>query len=108
MLGAETHFLGDGIRRAYESRVSKPPQYGYSQDALIARRQILQAACDVLSNHNSRRDYNLGLSVAFEETTLFEVPFDKVNFRLNTNFDKLVSQRDEFWVKVSNWVLTGL
>lgn len=70
--------MGDGIRRAYESRVSKPPQYGYSQDALIARRQILQAACDVLSNPNSRRDYNLGLSEAFEETTLFEVPFDKV------------------------------
>ncbi|KNA07296.1 hypothetical protein SOVF_173180 isoform A [Spinacia oleracea] len=78
VLGAEAHFLGDGIRRAYEGRVSKPPQYGFTQDALIARRQILQAACDTLSNPNARRDYNLGLSDAFEETTLFDVPFDKV------------------------------
>lgn len=78
MLGAEAHFLGDGIRRAYEGRVSKPPQYGFTQDALIARRQILQAACDTLSNPSARRDYNVGLSDAFEETTLFDVPFDKV------------------------------
>ncbi|KAL2892816.1 Protein ACCUMULATION AND REPLICATION OF CHLOROPLASTS 6 chloroplastic [Bienertia sinuspersici] len=70
VLGAETHFLGDGIRRAYEGRVSKPPQYGFSQDALIARRQILQAACDTLSNPNARREYNLGLSGEFEETTV--------------------------------------
>lgn len=77
VLGAEAHFLGDGIRRAYEGRVSKPPQYGFTQDALIARRQILQAACDTLSDPDSRRDYNLGLSDAYEETTLFEVPFDK-------------------------------
>lgn len=78
MLGAETHFLGDGIKRAYEGRVSKPPQYGFTQDVLIARRQILQGACETLSDPNSRRDYNLGLSDAFEETILFEVPFDKV------------------------------
>ncbi|XP_021759858.1 protein ACCUMULATION AND REPLICATION OF CHLOROPLASTS 6, chloroplastic-like [Chenopodium quinoa] len=78
VLGAETHFLGDGIRRAYEGKVSKPPQYGFTQDTLIARRQILQAACDTLSNPSARREYNSGLSDAFEETTLFDVPFDKV------------------------------
>ncbi|GMH23403.1 hypothetical protein Nepgr_025246 [Nepenthes gracilis] len=78
VLGAEMHFLGDGIRRAFEARVSKPPQYGYSQDALISRRQILQAACETLSNPSSRREYNLGLSEAEVETILTEVPFDKV------------------------------
>ncbi|KAL8153913.1 hypothetical protein V2J09_011673 [Rumex salicifolius] len=78
VLGAEGHFLGDGIRRAYEAKVSKPPQYGYSQDALVSRRQILQAACETLSDPSSRRDYNLGLSDNVEETVLIDVPFDKV------------------------------
>lgn len=78
VLGAETHFLGDGIKRAYEARVSKPPQYGFSQDALISRRQILQAAYETLANASSRREYNQGLAEAQEETILSQVPWDKV------------------------------
>uniref|UniRef100_A0A7N0V436 ARC6 IMS domain-containing protein n=1 Tax=Kalanchoe fedtschenkoi TaxID=63787 RepID=A0A7N0V436_KALFE len=78
VLGAESHFLGDGIRRAYEARVSKPPQYGFSQDALISRRQILQAACETLADAKSRRDYNQGLVDAPEDTILTDVPFEKV------------------------------
>ncbi|KAL7175243.1 hypothetical protein ACSBR2_028947 [Camellia fascicularis] len=78
MLGAEMHFLGDGIRRAYEARVSKPPQYGYSQDVLIGRRQILQAACETLSNPRSRREYNQGLAEDEFDTILTDVPWDKV------------------------------
>ncbi|CAN8273938.1 unnamed protein product [Cochlearia groenlandica] len=61
VLGAETHFLTDGIRRSFESRVSKPPQFGLSDEALISRRQILQAACDTLSNPKSRREYDESL-----------------------------------------------
>lgn len=78
VLGAETHFLGDGIRRAYEARVSKPPQYGFSSDALISRRQILQAACDILSDFTSRREYNQNLVEDEESTIVTEVPWDKV------------------------------
>ncbi|KAL7207546.1 hypothetical protein ACSBR1_029480 [Camellia fascicularis] len=78
MLGAEMHFLGDGIRRAYEARVAKPPQYGYSQDVLIGRRQILQAACETLSNPRSRREYNQGLAEDEFDTILTDVPWDKV------------------------------
>ncbi|XP_022144264.1 protein ACCUMULATION AND REPLICATION OF CHLOROPLASTS 6, chloroplastic [Momordica charantia] len=78
VLGAETHFLGDGIRRAYEARVSKPPQYGFSQDTLISRRQILQAACETLADHTSRREYNQSLSEDEDGTILTQVPFDKV------------------------------
>ena len=78
VLGAETHFLGDGIRRAYEARVSKPPQYGFSHEALISRRQILQAACETLADPASRREYNQGL-VDDEDGTIFtQVPWDKV------------------------------
>jgi hypothetical protein len=78
VLGAESHFLADGIRRAYEARVSKPPPYGFSDDALISRRQILQAACETLTNPSSRRDYNRGL-VDDELGTIFtQVPWDKV------------------------------
>lgn len=78
VLGAETHFLGDGIRRAYEARVSKPPQYGFTDDALISRRQILQAACETLTNPSSRRDYNQGLGEDHLDTILTQVPWDKV------------------------------
>lgn len=83
VLGAEPHFLSDGIRRAYEARVSKPPQYGYSDEALISRRQILQAACETLANPSSRRDYNQELSVDEFEATLTQVPWDKVDFSKN-------------------------
>lgn len=80
VLGAETHFLGDGIRRAYEARVSKPPQYGFSQETLISRRLILQAACETLADHTSRREYNQSLSDDEDGTILTQVPFDKVMF----------------------------
>ncbi|CAH9067845.1 unnamed protein product [Cuscuta epithymum] len=78
VLGAETHFLGDGIRRAYEARISKPPQYGYSDGALISRRQILQAACETLADPSSRRDYNQGLANHEFDARLTQVPWDKV------------------------------
>ncbi|KAK0577481.1 hypothetical protein LWI29_033576 [Acer saccharum] len=78
VLGAETHFLGDGIKRAFEARVSKPPQYGFSDDALISRRQILQAACETLANPASRREYNQGLVDDEEDTIITQVPWDKV------------------------------
>ncbi|XP_024972319.1 protein ACCUMULATION AND REPLICATION OF CHLOROPLASTS 6, chloroplastic [Cynara cardunculus var. scolymus] len=78
VLGAEAHFLGDGIRRCYEARVLKPPQYGYSDDALISRRQILQAACETLANPSSRREYNQGLADDEFDTILTEVPWENV------------------------------
>ncbi|EOY14922.1 PREDICTED: protein ACCUMULATION AND REPLICATION OF CHLOROPLASTS 6, chloroplastic [Theobroma cacao] len=78
VLGAETHFLGDGIKRAYEARVSKPPQYGFSQDSLLSRRQILQAACETLANPGSRRNYNQGLVDDERDTIITQVPWDKV------------------------------
>lgn len=78
LLGAESHFLGDGIRRAYDARASKPPQYGYSDEALISRRQILQAACETLANPSSRREYNQGLAEDEFDTVLTQVPWDKV------------------------------
>ncbi|PON93823.1 DnaJ domain containing protein [Trema orientale] len=78
VLGAETHFLGDGIRRAYEARVSKPPQYGFSQEALLSRRQILQAACETLVDPSLRREYNQSLVEDEEGTLLTQVPWDKV------------------------------
>ncbi|XP_022962439.1 protein ACCUMULATION AND REPLICATION OF CHLOROPLASTS 6, chloroplastic-like [Cucurbita moschata] len=78
VLGAETHIIGDGICRAYEARVSKPPQYRFSQETLISRRQILQAACETLADHTLRREYNKGLSEDEDGTVLTQVPFDKV------------------------------
>ncbi|KAJ4967396.1 hypothetical protein NE237_019245 [Protea cynaroides] len=78
VLGAESHFLGDGIRRAYDARVSKPPQYGFSHDALLSRRQILQAACETLAKSNSRAEYNEGLEEDKDGTLVTQVPWDKV------------------------------
>lgn len=84
VLGAQTHFLTDGIRRAFEAKVSKPPQFGFSDEALISRRQILQAACETLSNSRSRREYNEGLLDDEEATVITDVPWDKVS--LNSGF----------------------
>ncbi|CAJ2675674.1 unnamed protein product [Trifolium pratense] len=79
ILGAETHFLGDGIRRAYEAKFSKPPQYAFSNEALISRRQILQAACETLADPASRREYNQSLIDDEEDSSILtEIPFDKV------------------------------
>lgn len=78
VLGAESHFLGDGIRRAYESKFSKPPQYAFSNDALISRRQILQAACETLADPASRREYNQSLLDDEDNAILTQIPFDKV------------------------------
>ncbi|XP_078447872.1 chaperone DnaJ-domain superfamily protein [Wolffia australiana] len=78
VLGADTHFLSDGIRRAFEARCSTPPLEGFSQDALLARRQILQAACDTLSDPESRGEYNQVLLDDHDAGLLTPVPWDKV------------------------------
>ncbi|XP_048226801.1 protein ACCUMULATION AND REPLICATION OF CHLOROPLASTS 6, chloroplastic isoform X2 [Ricinus communis] len=78
VLGAETHFLGDGIKRAYSARLSKPPQSGFSEETLISRRQIIQAACETLANPQSRREYNQGLLDDELDTIITQVPWDKV------------------------------
>ena len=78
VLGADTHFLSDGIRRSFEARCSAPPHDGFSQDALIARRQILQAACDTLSDPESRGEYNQMLAEDHDAALMSQVPWDKV------------------------------
>ncbi|KAL1815747.1 hypothetical protein ACET3Z_018321 [Daucus carota] len=78
VLGAKTHFLADGIRRAYEARVSKQPQFGFSENALISRRQILEAACETLVNPRSKREYNQSLVEDEFDTIITQVPFDNV------------------------------
>ncbi|KAG8057954.1 hypothetical protein GUJ93_ZPchr0002g23787 [Zizania palustris] len=78
VLGAEPHFLSDGIRRAFEARLAKPPQYGYSTDALIGRRQMLQIAHDTLTNQSSRTEYDRALSENRQEALTMDVAWDKV------------------------------
>ncbi|KAL6348685.1 hypothetical protein AAG906_019384 [Vitis piasezkii] len=46
--------------------------------ALISRRQILQAACETLANPRSKREYNQGLAEDEVETIITQVPWDKV------------------------------
>nr|XP_043636772.1 protein ACCUMULATION AND REPLICATION OF CHLOROPLASTS 6, chloroplastic isoform X2 [Erigeron canadensis] len=79
VLSAEPHFLSDGIRRCYETKTLKQlPQYGYSDEALISRRQILMAACETLSNPRTKREYNQGLVDDEFDTILTDVPWDNV------------------------------
>eukprot|EP00252_Welwitschia_mirabilis_P011426 TRINITY_DN25681_c0_g1_i1.p1 TRINITY_DN25681_c0_g1~~TRINITY_DN25681_c0_g1_i1.p1 ORF type:complete len:807 (-),score=168.71 TRINITY_DN25681_c0_g1_i1:164-2584(-) len=78
VLGAETHFLGDGIRRAYEAAVRRVPHEDYSEEALLGRRDILQSACDTLANPRSRGDYNQGLLEDEARTLMRDVPWHKV------------------------------
>ncbi|KAI4979217.1 hypothetical protein ZWY2020_015970 [Hordeum vulgare] len=78
VLGAEPHFLGDGVRRAFEARTAKPPQYGYSTDALVGRRQMLQIAHDTLTNQSSRTEYDRALSEDRDAALTLDVAWDKV------------------------------
>lgn len=70
--------MGDGIRRSCETRLSNPPVYGYSPEALLARRQILQAACNTLVDPDTRGDYNRGLVEDPSSILATDVPWDKV------------------------------
>jgi hypothetical protein len=47
----------DLVRRSYE-RIAKAPAPGYSEDALYSRAVLLKAACDALSDPDSRRAYD--------------------------------------------------
>ncbi|KAJ0786020.1 putative protein ACCUMULATION AND REPLICATION OF CHLOROPLASTS 6-like, IMS [Helianthus annuus] len=100
VLGAKEHFVGDGIVRCYEARVSKPPQYGYSEDVLISRRQILQAACETLTNPSLRREYDLGF---VDDAIVTDVPWDNVPGALcvlqESGEDELVLQIGESLLK---------
>lgn len=78
VLGTEPHFLRDGIRRAFEARIAKPPQYGYSTDALVGRRQMLQVAHDTLTNQSSRNEYDHALSENRDAAVTMDVAWDKV------------------------------
>ncbi|WOG97792.1 hypothetical protein DCAR_0417133 [Daucus carota subsp. sativus] len=78
VLGAETHFLGDGIKRAYQERLNQQPQFGFSDDALISRRQILDAAFQTLVNPRSKREYNQSLASDEYDTIVTQVPFNNV------------------------------
>ncbi|KAM3296422.1 hypothetical protein ACQJBY_038646 [Aegilops geniculata] len=78
VLGAEPHFLSDGVRRAFEARAAKPPQYGYSTDTLVGRRQILQIAHDTLTNQSSRTEYDRALSEDRDAALTLDVAWDKV------------------------------
>jgi hypothetical protein len=78
VLGAEVHFLADGIKRAFDARSSKRPQYGFSPDALIGRRQILNVALDTLSNAQTRIEYTRGILEDRDATILVDVTWDKV------------------------------
>jgi hypothetical protein len=78
VLGAEAHFLADGIKRAFDVRSSKRPQYGFSPDALIGRCQILNVALDTLSNGQTRIEYTRGILEDRDATILVDVTWDKV------------------------------
>eukprot|EP00249_Psilotum_nudum_P024436 c29182_g4_i2 orf=264-1313(-) len=78
ILGAETHFLADAVVRVYEARANNLPEEGFSQDALIARREILRVACDTLADPNLRGDYNQALVEDEAGTLMIDVPWSKV------------------------------
>lgn len=82
ILGAETHFLADGIVRSYEARLAHPPKEGFSEEALLARVEILRGARDTLADPEWRGDYNQGLVEDEAETLVVDVPWSKVCFLL--------------------------
>lgn len=78
VLGADTHFLADAIVRAYETRVNNLPAEGFSQDAIIARQEILRGACETLADPDLRGEYNDSLLEDEAGTIMVDVPLSKV------------------------------
>ncbi|KAL3676344.1 hypothetical protein R1sor_026292 [Riccia sorocarpa] len=79
ILGAETHFLANTIVRAYEARLAHPPREGFSQEALVARSEILWGARDTLADPELRGEYNQGLVEDEAGTLMVDVPWSKVS-----------------------------
>ncbi|KAL2608435.1 hypothetical protein R1flu_027008 [Riccia fluitans] len=79
ILGAETYFLADSIVRSYEARLAHPPREGFSQEALVARSEILRGARDTLADPDLRGDYNQGLVEDEAGTLMLDVPWSKVS-----------------------------
>eukprot|EP00250_Pteridium_aquilinum_P019108 c24299_g1_i1 orf=67-2571(+) len=78
VLGADTHFLADAVVRAYEARVNNLPAEGFSQDAIVARQEILSGACQTLADPDLRGEYNDSLVEDEAGTIMVDVPFSKV------------------------------
>ncbi|KAG0557218.1 hypothetical protein KC19_11G111200 [Ceratodon purpureus] len=78
ILGAEPQYLADAIVRAFESRVNNPPREGFSQQALLARLEILRGARDTLADPEIRAEYNQALAEDEADTLILDVPWTKV------------------------------
>lgn len=61
ILGADPHSLEEEIVSCLECKVSRIPYQGFSPEALVTRRQTLQAACDILCDPLARAAYDQSL-----------------------------------------------
>ncbi|KAH9535774.1 hypothetical protein CY35_17G071200 [Sphagnum magellanicum] len=78
ILGADMHHLADAVVRGFEARVNNPPREGFSQQALLARLEILRGARDTLADPELRADYNQALVEDEAGTLVLDVPWTKV------------------------------
>lgn len=77
-MGAEPQYLADAIVRAFDSRIDNSPRLGFSQQALLARLEILRGARDSLVDPEIRAEYNQGLAEDEADTLILDVPLTKV------------------------------
>lgn len=77
-MGAEPQYLSDAIVRAFDSRIDNSPRQGFSQQALLARLEILRGARDTLADPEIRAEYNQGLAEDEADTLILDVPLTKV------------------------------
>ena len=61
LLGVSPSVETDGILRTLELRLDRPPQEGFTQEALIHRAELLRRSAEILSNQNSREEYEAAL-----------------------------------------------
>lgn len=64
--------------RAFDSRIDNSPRQGFSQQALLARLEILRGARDSLADPEIRAEYNQGLAEDEADTLILDVPLTKV------------------------------
>ncbi len=88
ILGADMHHLADAVVRGFEARVNNPPREGFSQQALLARLEILRGARDTLADPELRADYNQALVEDEAGTLVLDVPWTKVKNSLLFSFSR--------------------
>jgi len=68
ILGVPTQATAEQLQQSYRDRAQQLPRHPYSEVAIVARKQLLEAAYTVLSNSEQRQAYDAATAAAAPQT----------------------------------------